>query len=113
MANRTKSLRAAFDSILHPAMAELGFSIDYPDYRRFRADTVHLGSVLFWKYGGAFTLEFAIQDGPFTDWSGKDVAVSRRTRRVEHRPVRPRQRRDRQQGNVSPDADYHQERSYC
>ncbi|MEM9761027.1 MAG: hypothetical protein AAF968_00715 [Pseudomonadota bacterium] len=54
-------------------MAEAGYEVNYPHFRRYEAETVCLACFEFWKYGGAFSIEFGKQVGPFTDWAGRVV----------------------------------------
>ncbi len=92
-------------AILEPAMAEAGFAVAYPDFRRAEGDTLHLGQVQFWKYGGRFTLEFAVQIGPFTDWKGDLVPPSELT--VAHTALVPRARLRREgRHNIFGERDY-------
>lgn len=73
MANKSRKLRKSFKSILEPAMAEAGYVVDYPNFRRDREDTLDVVDIQFWKGGGAFIINMARYVGPLDGLSGYSV----------------------------------------
>lgn len=58
MAETDKMMRQALKAILAPVIEKYGFSGTFPHFRRKADAEIHLLSVIFWKYGGSFCLEF-------------------------------------------------------
>lgn len=73
MANKTRKLRKSFKSILEPAMANAGYVVDYPNFRRDREGTLDVVDIQFWKEGGAFIINMARYVGPLGGPSGFSV----------------------------------------
>jgi hypothetical protein len=58
MAENDKKMRLALKKLLAPTIERCGFSGTFPHFRRKIDDELQLVTVLFWKYGGSFCLEF-------------------------------------------------------
>jgi hypothetical protein len=58
MAEADKQMRLALKTLLVPVIEKYGFRGSFPHFRRKDDAELHLLSVLFWKYGGRFCLEF-------------------------------------------------------
>ncbi|MDO6592160.1 MULTISPECIES: hypothetical protein [Rhodobacterales] len=77
MASKSRKLRKSFKLILEPAMAEAGYVVDCPNFRRDRGDTLDVVDIQFWKEGGAFILNVARYVGPLEGLNGFSVPRDR------------------------------------
>ncbi|QPH54406.1 DUF4304 domain-containing protein [Pontivivens ytuae] len=88
--SKSRKLRAAFKAIFEPAMREAGYDVAYPNFCRAEGEVLHLVMVQPWTYGGAFTIEFGVQRGPFHN--GNDELVPPETLEVDYLPLPSRAR---------------------
>jgi hypothetical protein len=58
MAEADRKMRLALKKLLVPVMEKSNFNGMFPHFRRKIENELQLVTVLFWKYGGSFCLEF-------------------------------------------------------
>ncbi len=91
MSFKNKEMRPILKKILRQFLSRQNFQGKFPNYRRIESDMLHLLSVEFDKYGGAFFLELAICPAKNlqTSW-GKSISVDELT--AAHMPPEDRVR---------------------
>lgn len=77
MANKSRKLRKSLKLLFEPAMVKLGYTVDYPNFRRDREGTLDVVDIQFWKEGGAFIINMARYDGPLDSPPGFSVPRDR------------------------------------
>jgi len=59
MASKTKHIRKAISKVLEPKIRDLGYIGKYPNYQRITDNQLQILGIIYSKWGGALTIEFA------------------------------------------------------